>query len=103
MSKEKLVRLRDVTTCLWLLLPVVVISPYLLDRLGLKTDNAIYFILLYFYVCCGFAFWRQRAKCPQCNEYMFRRGKMQYALQKFIFRRCGHCGYKLTKETSPGA
>jgi len=98
MNLHKLIRLRDVTTWLWLLLPVVVVAPSGLTRLGLQMDYGIYFILVYFYVCWGFAFKLQRAKCPQCEEYMFRRGKMKFALQKFIFRRCGHCGYKLTRE-----
>lgn len=82
---------------------MVVVAPYFLSQLGLPTDNAIFLILLYFYVCCGFSVWLQRARCPQCHEYMFRRGKMKFALQKFIFRRCGHCGYRLTKEVARGA
>lgn len=98
MNLRRLVRLRDVTTWLWVLLPVVFVAPAGLASLGFRSDYTGLFIVLYMFTCFGFAFVLQRARCPQCHEYMFRRGKMQYALQMFMFRRCGHCGYRLTSE-----
>lgn len=102
MTINRLIAPRTVTTWLWLLAPAIFLAPSSLNQLGLNGDSAAYFILPYLFTCYGLAFWLQRARHPQCDEYMFRRGKMKFALQKFFFRRCGHCGYKPTPEAGRG-
>lgn len=98
MSEQRLIRIRNITVALWLLLPVfIVTTPYVLEAIGVGTDNTMYFVLMYGILCCAFGYALQRVKCPKCNQYMFRDGKLKYALQKFMFRRCGYCGCKLGK------
>lgn len=95
MNAKDIIRIRNITFLVWLLFPVFFLSiPKIIEVTGLK-DWAGVFLILYMIVCCVTAYKLQKTKCPECNKYMFRNGKIKYALQKFLFRQCGQCGYKL--------
>jgi hypothetical protein len=95
MNAKSIIRIRNITLLLWLLFPVFLISiPKLIEVTGLKDWSGV-FLLVYMILCCVFAYKLQKSICPDCNKYMFRGGKMKYAIQKFLFRQCGQCGFKL--------
>lgn len=95
MKEERIVKIRTITLSLWLCFPVFVLATPIIEAVfGLKDWRGV-FILIYMSLCGGFAYALQKAKCPNCKNYMFREGKRKHALQKFLFRQCGQCGYKL--------
>ena len=98
MNEESKVKIRNITVFLWLFFPVfILITPIIEKIFGLYDWRGV-FILLYMFLCCGFAYKLQRSKCPNCKKYMFRKWKKKHALQKFLFRQCGQCGYELGKK-----
>ena len=90
-------RIRTITLLVWLLFPVYILAiPKMIVVTGLQDWGGIFF-LSYLVLCFATAYRLQKSKCPACDGYMFREGKMKYALQKFLFRQCGQCGYRLSR------
>lgn len=95
MNSKSIIRNRNITLIVWLFFPVYIfLIPKIIDATGLKDWQGI-FLVLYMTICGLTGYKLQKSKCPECKKYMFREGKMKYSLQKFLFRQCGQCGYKL--------
>ena len=95
MSVKNIIRNRNITLLVWLLFPVFIFSiPIIIEVTGLKNWQGV-FLIMYMILCGGTAYKLQKSICPDCNKYMFRKGEIKYALEKFLFRQCGQCGFKL--------
>ncbi len=100
MNIKRIKIFRNITLCLWLFVPFSIFLIPIINKVTGSNEWGGMFLVFYMVVCCGCAYKLQKYKCPSCNEYMFRGGKLKYAFQNFLFRKCGHCGFGLKDESS---
>ena len=97
MSVISIIRLRNFTLFVWLFAPVfIMLIPIIINITGLD-DWGGFFLIMYMTICFVFGYKLEKSVCPNCNKYMFRGGQLKYALHKFLFKRCGQCGFELKK------
>jgi hypothetical protein len=102
MSVYSIIRIRNITIFVWTLMAVFIGVLFFTPESFTKMINIEAwggtFFILNLILCYGFAYKLDKTKCPDCNEYMFRGGKFKYSIEKFLYRQCGQCGFKLKKE-----